>query len=239
MSYSFVDDNSYSSGDLRVSDLDKPVEVDVEPDFDYENDVLHRHFVEKYQDLDSEIKKLKLDIQYLDHSTEDTILDLKQEYRELCMQINLCQQIKQKKERDLEDLKQKHEYEYKMEEETLRTQYNENLQNLRSTISSQKTRAYEIKQAIADTKLKSHEKMDKLNNAIVDLDEKLEYYRSEESKYTEKRGRLLSQQKQLKALLQSAIQENEQINENFKKVSKKSERINHEVKELEYTSAHF
>lgn len=234
-----MDESSYSSSDLRVSDLESHYEFDEEPDFDYEDDSLHRHFVEKMQNLDSEIKQLKLNIRHLEHDKEDTNLDLKTEYREICDEIDRITLKKKQKDQEYEFLKQQQETQYKNEEETLRTQYNDNMQNLKATINANKAKTYELKQATSDTKIKYQEKINKLNLAIADLDEKAISYRDEESRLTEKRGALLNQQKQLKALLEKAIEENHQLEETHRKASRKHERIANEVKELEYSAAYF
>ena len=230
--------SSYNSDDLRVSDLDETNNFDHEEDipFDFENDSLKRHFYQEYLNADADIKRLKLEIENVEHKKQDTLIDLTRQYNEICLKYRLYKEEQEKKREDYENTLILMETQRRNEEEEMNRKYNESFELLKTRVSYNEHTIHDLKQEMVEMKVENSKKIDQLSCAMADLDIEIQEYTQKESEYRARQIQLLSEQERLRALLDRARAENKEVNENCKRVLRKHDRVEREVQDLRLTS---
>ena len=230
--------NSYGTDELHVSDLEDTDDLDHEEDFpfDFENDSLKRHFYEEYLNADADIKRLKAEIENVEHNKQDSLIDLKRQYNEICQKYRLCKEEQDKKREEYENACILMETQRRNEEEAMAKQYNESFDMIKTQVAYNEHTIHDLKQEMIEMKVENNNKLDQLSCAMADLDIQIQEYTQKEDRLRAKRIELLDEQERLQSLLKRARAENRAISENCKKALKKYERVEREVQDLQFTS---
>ena len=230
--------DSYNSDDLRVSDLEETNNFDHEEDipFDFENDSLKRHFYQEYLNADADIKRLKLEIENVEHQKQDNLIDLKRQYNEILLKYRLLKEEQEKKREDYENTRIMMETQRRNEEEEMTRKYNESFELLKTRVSYNEHTIHDLKQEMVEMKVENSKKIDQLSCAMADLDIEIQEYTQRESEYRAKQIQLTTDQERLRALLEKARSENKEVTENCKKALRKHDRVEREVQDLRLTS---